>query len=48
MFLNLWAIAWDSRRAHKLVAQAIAQTIEKLASGVNLLKELDPVATIKT
>ena len=43
-FLNLQAIAWDSRRPHKLVAQMI----EKLASGANLLKELDPVATIKT
>ena len=25
-FLNLWAIAWDSRRAHKSVAQRLQKT----------------------
>ena len=32
-FLNLLAIDWDSRRAHKSEAKAIAQSFKKLASG---------------
>ena len=36
-FLNLSAIAWESRRADKSVAQAKAQTIKKLATAVNTI-----------